>query len=595
MVKVHQGVANQQIKNLQNQDVKQRPAVAKQQAVAETQSTQGATKLAQDQIEKAPLGMAQAAGKEFDAPAMGQAVGQNALNLQIQGKSQESLDQVLDSISSDAMYTAKSLMNDDEHERFLMGTMSGTEFRDIIADANSPQDKTTLQQEARHFDFVYDNMDNAQRAQVDAGQMSLAQFQSVNDMICERLDAQSELDPDADKLGGESFTPINLSQPEQTKQYKSTDIVNRLFSGESHNVMFGGQLMDRAVLQVMFQAIKGQGDGRVSKADSDTVLGKILDAGKVTQSEENALLFGFKHCRWTGAADKHFAAEIAKKFPDSPLAIYGGLASAPKFKDYQQYDLSDQHDRQADLYGAKMVMNPAEFEKFAEGEMSLQDFNNVLQRASTPMRKTDLAALAPSTYKEAVRDMSADEKQRLNSGKMCPSELQNIQYRAWEKESSSMVGMTPYQESYTPGFKPFVIGSQRLSPKGQVSKLNGTLKALSREVKKGNWDAVLQMFPKDIVDAQISLGMGKPQFLAEAFGISTTLPKLQTPDNQVNWELPPFGDLNQISAIKFDTAGIEPFGPEAFALPATVALQNGQTLVGEVLLDKDHQLSSAVG
>lgn len=359
----------------------------------------------------------------------------------------------------------------------------------------------------------------------------------------------------------------------------STDIMSRIKSGQGDSVMFGGQSMDRAVLAGMLDGIVGRGDGRISKADVDKFLPRILDANKITTGEENAMLFGMKYFRFTAAADRELAKGIGEKFPDSALARFGGLSQPPRFADYQQYEMPMLANRAADLYGAKAVMSDAEMATWSRGDMTLADFNDVLKRACQKMPPAELTrTFGQETVDEAKGAMTDAEQSRFDTGRMTPAELQNIQYRAWESEGPTMDGRTPYQEDYTPGFKPFVADDTRW---GKTTHLNDQIGQLNARLDAGDVDGMLKLFPEDIVKAQLELGVGKEQFVLEALGLGMVGSTVH--------------GLNEVEHLAFDNSSAKECGPNCYQISGTATLKNGTAAALQVLVDADYNLTSAVG
>ena len=528
-----------------------------------------------------------ARAQDFAAAESGPKTGASAIDVRLDAMSTQTLDDAVDSVPWSMVAVAKDLMDDNEISSFLRGEMSPADFKEILGQVQQPMAKDELQQLYPSFGEVYDGMSVDEKGRCDAGQMSPIEFDEIQGMMWERMDAKA----DAYEAGGDydvhdkPTVDMKLDQPEAKKLYKPSDIRNRVKSGKGHNVMFGGQLMDRAVLGTMLDAMQGQGDGRVSKADVHKFLPQILDAGKITSSEENAMLFGLKYCRFTKAADRELASAIADKFPDSVIAKFGSLGQSPRFADYQQYDLPMFAGREADLYGAKGVMSSDEMSKWSDGEMTLAEFNNVLKRANQPMSADGLReAFGSWTADEATAAMSDKELDRFEAGKMTPAEFQNIQYRSWEEESPSMKGSTPYQEDFKPGFKPFVADDVQ-NPK--LRSLNQQLAKLNDRLDAGDVDGMLALFDQTVVKEQLGfltsdgqdLDAAKQQFLLEAMSVRR---------HDVN-------DLSEIEDISLDTSRVEPFGPGSNNVFGQAILKNGDMVPASIILDQDYQLTSAVG
>ncbi len=94
---------------------------------------------------------------------------------------------------------------------------------------------------------------------------------------------------------------------------------SQVFSGTSPTVTIDGKQMDRALLKRAIRAQDGQGDGRISVADSDRMLTKLLDGNvegmsgvrNYTKSEKNAMKFIRQTSRFTPAADANVRHQVA--------------------------------------------------------------------------------------------------------------------------------------------------------------------------------------------------------------------------------------------------------------------------------------------
>ncbi|MFH1810788.1 MAG: hypothetical protein ABIJ09_18745 [Pseudomonadota bacterium] len=575
MAKIHGGQKSTTAQ--QNQQLRKADELGKTKPAVQKTETKGTPKKLEAQANDAAIDATRA--KDFASSTQGLKTGDNALNVRLGNAVEQTLDSVLDSVEWSTVSVAKSLMSDAELTAFQEGSMSPGQLLGLLAQAQQPMASAELQKLYPDFGEVYASMTAQEKAQCDAGQMTPVSFEQAQGVMWESHAADAEAsieDP------GHASGP--LKQPEDTKLYKPSDIRNRVKTGKGHNVMFGGQLMDRAVLGTMLDAMQGQGDGRVSRADMHKVLPKILDSGKISNAEENAMLFGLKYCRFTKPADRELAKAIGEKFSDSALARFGSLGQPPRFKDYEQYDMPMFAGREADLYGAKGVMTPEEMGTWQAGDMTLAQFNNVLRRANQPMSADALReTFGAWTANESEGAMTDAEFKRYDAGKMTGAEFQNIQYRAWEDESPSMKGKTPYQEDFKPGFKPFVADDVQ-DPK--LRGLNQTLVRLNERLDAGDVDGMLALFDQKIVKEQLSfltsegqsLPEAKQQFLLEALNLRGAV-----------------SNLGQVEDISLDTSRVERFGPDSFNAFGVAILKNGDTTSANVLLNNDYSLTSAVG
>lgn len=73
-----------------------------------------------------------------------------------------------------------------------------------------------------------------------------------------------------------------------------------------------GKQMDGTILDVAAQAVKGSGDGRISKADAAKIFRASKDGGKITKTEIITLAYVYHQYKWTDAASAWFAEELEK-------------------------------------------------------------------------------------------------------------------------------------------------------------------------------------------------------------------------------------------------------------------------------------------
>lgn len=82
-----------------------------------------------------------------------------------------------------------------------------------------------------------------------------------------------------------------------------------------YHITIGGKRYDRALYQQAVDAVRGQGDGRISKADAEKLVAKVLDHGPgqedvYTDVEKRTVKLLRETFNWTDAADQHFRHAI---------------------------------------------------------------------------------------------------------------------------------------------------------------------------------------------------------------------------------------------------------------------------------------------
>ena len=69
--------------------------------------------------------------------------------------------------------------------------------------------------------------------------------------------------------------------------------------------------MDGHLLDAAENAVKGAGDGRISKEDAQQMILAVKDGGVYTEVEKDTMEYIREHFQWTESADEWFRKEIA--------------------------------------------------------------------------------------------------------------------------------------------------------------------------------------------------------------------------------------------------------------------------------------------
>lgn len=102
------------------------------------------------------------------------------------------------------------------------------------------------------------------------------------------------------------------------KKYNWTDAASAYLIKEigklktTYYKTIGGQRMDGTILDIAAEAVKGSGDGRISKADAQKILKAAKDGGKITDIERATLAYVQKKYKWTETAGAWFSQEAGK-------------------------------------------------------------------------------------------------------------------------------------------------------------------------------------------------------------------------------------------------------------------------------------------
>jgi hypothetical protein len=138
----------------------------------------------------------------------------------------------------------------------------------------------------------------------------------AKDNLISKSDAQSLIK--AVKDGGKVTDIEKNTLIYVTKKFKWTDSASALLKKEigklkpTYYKTIGGQRMDGGILDLAAQAVKGSGDGRISKGDAQKILKAAKDGGKITEVEKATLAYVQKKYKWTDVAGAWFAGETGK-------------------------------------------------------------------------------------------------------------------------------------------------------------------------------------------------------------------------------------------------------------------------------------------
>ncbi|MFT5679628.1 MAG: hypothetical protein ACI8RZ_000532 [Myxococcota bacterium] len=80
----------------------------------------------------------------------------------------------------------------------------------------------------------------------------------------------------------------------------------------SYYKQIDGMNYDRALVEAAEKAIAGRGDGRISKADAETLLPLLTDGGRFTPTEQATLLYLRENMKWTDKADTWLRAAMER-------------------------------------------------------------------------------------------------------------------------------------------------------------------------------------------------------------------------------------------------------------------------------------------
>ncbi|PKQ70119.1 hypothetical protein [Raineya orbicola] len=80
----------------------------------------------------------------------------------------------------------------------------------------------------------------------------------------------------------------------------------------SYYRIIDGKKYDDELLKAAEEAVKGQGDGRISLKDAQVLLEKVKDGNSYTDIEKDTMAYIRENFKWTEEADEWFRTEIRK-------------------------------------------------------------------------------------------------------------------------------------------------------------------------------------------------------------------------------------------------------------------------------------------
>lgn len=71
-----------------------------------------------------------------------------------------------------------------------------------------------------------------------------------------------------------------------------------------------GKKYDAQLLEAAEKAVKGAGDGRISRKDAEILLKMVMDGNTYTDVEKDTVEYIRKNLKWTDEADEWFRTQI---------------------------------------------------------------------------------------------------------------------------------------------------------------------------------------------------------------------------------------------------------------------------------------------
>jgi hypothetical protein len=79
----------------------------------------------------------------------------------------------------------------------------------------------------------------------------------------------------------------------------------------SYYKTINGKNLDGHLVEMADQAIAGEGDGRISRKDAESIIAAVVDGGAYTDIEKETMEYIRDNYKWTESADGWFRSQIA--------------------------------------------------------------------------------------------------------------------------------------------------------------------------------------------------------------------------------------------------------------------------------------------
>lgn len=94
------------------------------------------------------------------------------------------------------------------------------------------------------------------------------------------------------------------------QQRRRFGIVRRM--SETYYKVIDGKKYDKQMLEIAEQTTAGKGDGRISLADAQRLIGAVTDGGRYTDVEKETMAYIRENYKFTDEADSWFREEIRR-------------------------------------------------------------------------------------------------------------------------------------------------------------------------------------------------------------------------------------------------------------------------------------------
>lgn len=135
-------------------------------------------------------------------------------------------------------------------------------------------------------------------------------IQELKEELVSKQKALDELEKELDKeKKKKAASSKSTSSPKPKPKSKSNTKIKTMEDHSYYRTIDGKKYKDKPI-QMAEEAVAGQGDGRISKADAEKIFATISDGHVYTDIEKNTMKYLRDNFRWTPEADELFRHEV---------------------------------------------------------------------------------------------------------------------------------------------------------------------------------------------------------------------------------------------------------------------------------------------
>lgn len=103
---------------------------------------------------------------------------------------------------------------------------------------------------------------------------------------------------------------LSATQYEKQKEREALEEFQKKQNTESYYTEIDGKKYDRALIEAAKKAVEGQGDGRISKTDAESLFELVKDGNRYTDIEKETIEYIRQNFKWTEEADEWFREQV---------------------------------------------------------------------------------------------------------------------------------------------------------------------------------------------------------------------------------------------------------------------------------------------